>query len=618
MKRKNLFVLSSIVFFATLQGCGNTSESSSPSSTGKPDTTIQTTNTTIPSTTTEIITEPPVPSETTSTDHLSSSESISISTEPEVIHVTSVTLNKSELSMNVGESEALTLTILPENADFKEASWSSDNEGVAMVTDGLVKAVSQGEAEIAVTVDGKTARCHVTVKKPYDEFGSFKIHTGVKGVDYTINDNKIDMTGTFVAKAKQSYHNSYFKARLSQSIEYDASIPYGFLFGAKEENGKLNGFLYSPYVFNGGIWMRTGYLVNGVYESYGDIDCLFAYNGTDYMDYEIWIQNGGLGLRINEWDIHYVPFHSSGDDFYLLNQGKKMNFESITYEKFDGKMANKIYRKQWEGHDRYEYTETFREAQGAHCFKMTIPNELPGEITSLRLARYCATMVPNQVAEMTINDKKMTDNWVSETGTDFGDYFYDIPLSYATKGNTLNFSLKAVGEGEFCVNDYRLIMKIGEKEYIADSLILHSSQSEKEHEWKTNGVAFEGFQKVFFKKGNHEYLGFTKMAETIDILVPDIRWKADIEYTFTSKEDVKTINFFDFVDIIDNGSFEIEYVLWLGSERLGDPTHLFTNQEFSGRWYLDQFVLGCDMSAWDGAAHNMKTTAEGQLTLHTA
>ena len=45
-----------------------------------------------------------------------------------------------------------------------------------------------------------------------------------------------------------------------------------------------------------------------------------------------------------------------------------MNFESITYEKFEGKMANKIYRKQWEGHDRYEYTETFREAQGAHSF----------------------------------------------------------------------------------------------------------------------------------------------------------------------------------------------------------------------------------------------------------
>lgn len=142
MKRKNLLVLSSIAFFLTLQGCGNNSESSFPSSTGKIDTTIQTTDTIIPSTTTEVITEPPVSSETISTDHLSSCESISISTEKEVIHVTSVSLNKSELSMNVGESETLTLTILPENADFKEASWSSDNEGVATVTDGLVKALS--------------------------------------------------------------------------------------------------------------------------------------------------------------------------------------------------------------------------------------------------------------------------------------------------------------------------------------------------------------------------------------------------------------------------------------------------------------------------------------------
>lgn len=143
MIRKNLFVLSSIAFFLTLQGCGNTSESSFPSSTGKPDTTIQTTaDTIIPSTTTEVITESPVSSESISTDHLSSSESISISTEKEVIHVTSISLNKSELSMNVGESEKLTLTILPENADFKEAYWSSDNESVATVTDGLVKALS--------------------------------------------------------------------------------------------------------------------------------------------------------------------------------------------------------------------------------------------------------------------------------------------------------------------------------------------------------------------------------------------------------------------------------------------------------------------------------------------
>ena len=72
-----------------------------------------------------------------------------------VIKVTGVTLDKTTLDLIVGEEFTLTATVAPENADIKNVTWASDNPDVATVSEGLVKAVSPGEANISVkTVDG--------------------------------------------------------------------------------------------------------------------------------------------------------------------------------------------------------------------------------------------------------------------------------------------------------------------------------------------------------------------------------------------------------------------------------------------------------------------------------
>ena len=87
-----------------------------------------------------------------------------------VIAVTGVTLNKTSLSLTVGGSEALTASILPNNATDRGLNWNSDNTAVATVdAKGLVTAVSAGTATITViTADGgKKATCAVTVNNPY-------------------------------------------------------------------------------------------------------------------------------------------------------------------------------------------------------------------------------------------------------------------------------------------------------------------------------------------------------------------------------------------------------------------------------------------------------------------
>ena len=61
---------------------------------------------------------------------------------------------------------ALNADIFPENASDKRIIWTSDNENVAVVTDGVVEAVGEGTALItAQTADGgHTSQCKVTVQ----------------------------------------------------------------------------------------------------------------------------------------------------------------------------------------------------------------------------------------------------------------------------------------------------------------------------------------------------------------------------------------------------------------------------------------------------------------------
>lgn len=83
------------------------------------------------------------------------------------IYVSSVTLNRSSLSLNVGKSATLTASVKPTNADNKNLKWTSGNPCVAKVSsDGKVTAVSTGRAQItAETTDcsGCSADCFVTV-----------------------------------------------------------------------------------------------------------------------------------------------------------------------------------------------------------------------------------------------------------------------------------------------------------------------------------------------------------------------------------------------------------------------------------------------------------------------
>ena len=90
-----------------------------------------------------------------------------VTVKAKAVNVTEVTLDKTELTLTEGETETLTATVRPDNADNRKVTWSSDKTEVATVDGaGRVTAVKAGEATVTVTTEdgGKTATCKVTVK----------------------------------------------------------------------------------------------------------------------------------------------------------------------------------------------------------------------------------------------------------------------------------------------------------------------------------------------------------------------------------------------------------------------------------------------------------------------
>lgn len=77
----------------------------------------------------------------------------------------SISLNKTELKLEMGKEETLTVNFNPINAENKKVTWSSSNDEIVTVDNGKIKAIKPGNAEIKVVSEEgkKEAICKVTV-----------------------------------------------------------------------------------------------------------------------------------------------------------------------------------------------------------------------------------------------------------------------------------------------------------------------------------------------------------------------------------------------------------------------------------------------------------------------
>lgn len=80
--------------------------------------------------------------------------------------VTDIAFDNNTLIVEIDKQGTITANVRPANASVKELSWSSDNESVATVEDGVVTGIAIGQAAITATAtdgSGVTATCDVTV-----------------------------------------------------------------------------------------------------------------------------------------------------------------------------------------------------------------------------------------------------------------------------------------------------------------------------------------------------------------------------------------------------------------------------------------------------------------------
>lgn len=81
-------------------------------------------------------------------------------------YANTISLNKTQLNLDSGTSETLSVNYFPSDTVNKKARWSSSNTDVATVSNGVITAKAPGKAVITATAygnDNATATCTVTV-----------------------------------------------------------------------------------------------------------------------------------------------------------------------------------------------------------------------------------------------------------------------------------------------------------------------------------------------------------------------------------------------------------------------------------------------------------------------
>lgn len=76
---------------------------------------------------------------------------------------TSISIDKTALSLGIGEEYTLTATVNPTNATDKTVTWTSSDATKATVANGKVTAVAAGTVTITAKVGDKTAVCTITI-----------------------------------------------------------------------------------------------------------------------------------------------------------------------------------------------------------------------------------------------------------------------------------------------------------------------------------------------------------------------------------------------------------------------------------------------------------------------
>ena len=242
-----------------------------------------------------------------STPSSESSVSTSVSSEIENIEVESITLNKSSLTLEVGEEETLIATIMPNDATNKNVTWNVEPAGVITVDNGKITAIASGNAVVIASAGEKRATCNVTVNKlnpnikdPVDENGIFHLE-------------KIEVGGNLLGgQPANGYDPKYVVDKTDDTLKIDYEGVYGNSYHVVELQG-ISSYLQEKNVFTAKVTNNgdetVNLRVNITANKVGNND---SSNISATMD-------GEVVRTDSEW----------GGSFFYIEAGKTANIEII-------------------------------------------------------------------------------------------------------------------------------------------------------------------------------------------------------------------------------------------------------------------------------------------------
>ena len=194
----------------------------------------------------------------TATSKLASNVKATCTITVQDIPVTSISLDKTTLSLKSGDRSSLTVSYLPANATAPTISWSSSDSSVATVSGGTITAMSEGTTIITAS-DGKghAATCTVTVSGVAVEFSdsTYELVTSEEELDTNRKMAIVAREYNYALSTTQNSNNrartSVVKATSENTITMTSSIATIML-----EDGSKTG-TYALHVTNGD---STGYL----------------------------------------------------------------------------------------------------------------------------------------------------------------------------------------------------------------------------------------------------------------------------------------------------------------------------------------------------------------------
>ena len=218
--------------------------------------------------------------------------------------VESMELN-GKTEMNEGEEQTLTLTVVPEYATNKEVVWSSSDDSIATVENGLVKAIKSGTVTISATSSND-----VVIELVINVIASINDALAKEKFDVFM-ENFPKETNQNLPLGNEEYTISYeFDKCFNESGEIDQEE-----FDATA-TGKVK-FILGDIVLEENVSVLVyGYFTDVVYEKFCQSlpkvvkeDITFTRNFDDYGGTKIYINDSSNADVLSKTGIYNRPFH---------------------------------------------------------------------------------------------------------------------------------------------------------------------------------------------------------------------------------------------------------------------------------------------------------------------